>query len=206
MPITACAVLQGGALGTMSKGRTLWRGAVSLIFCALLWAAATPAKAQDDGSLTIAIIDMQRILRDSLAVQTMQKEIDQLRDLYQAELRKKEEEIRQSDQELLRQRSVLTADVYAKKRQELEREVAGVQQEIREQRRGLDALFGQGMSQVRLELVDIVKEIATERGADLVLAKANVVLVRPDLEITTEALERLNERLESVPLTPPAQN
>ena len=56
------------------------------------------------------------------------------------------------------------------------------------------------MNQVRLALVDIVKEIAQERGADLVLSKANVVLVRPDLEITSEALERLNVRLPGVTL------
>ena len=190
----------------MSSRRQPFRGAVGLILCALLWLQALPTNAQDNSNLKLAIIDMQRVLRESVAVQDMQREIDRLRNLYQTELQKKEEEFRNTDQELLRQRSVLTADVYAKKRQDLEREVADMQTQIREQRRGLDDLFGQGMNQVRLELIDIVKEIAIERGADLVLAKANVVLVRPDFEITDEALSRLNQRLESVPLTPAAQN
>ena len=189
----------------MFMGGTPWRGGFVLILCGLLWLQTNATKAQDDDGLTIAIIDMQRILRESIAVQAMQQEIDRLRSLYQTELQKKEEEIRSTDQELLRQRSILTADAYAKKRQDLERKVAGMQREIQEQRRGLDELFGKGMNQVRHELVEIVKEIATERAADLVLAKANVVLVRPDLEITDEALARLNQRLESVPLTP-AQN
>ena len=175
------------------------------LWASLCWPLAVPVTAQDDDPLVIAIIDMQRILRESIAVQSMQQEIEQRRSRYQAALQKKEEEIRNTDQELLRQRSVLTADVYAKKRQELERQVAGMQREIQRQRRGLDEIFGQGMNQVRRELVEVVKEIATERGADLVLAKANVVLVRPDLEITDEALARLNARLESVPLAP-AQN
>ena len=192
--------------GTMLTERTLWRVAVALLhWASLCWPPAAPAKAQDSDALVIAIIDMQRILREAIAVQAMQQEIEQRRSRYQTELQKKEEEIRNTDQELLRQRSVLTADVYAKKRQDLERQVAGMQREIQAQRRGLDEIFGQGMNQVRRELVEVVKEIATERGADLVLAKANVVLVRPDLEITDEALERLNVRLERVPLAP-AQN
>ena len=190
----------------MLTGRTPRRVAVAFfLWAALCWPPAAPAEAQDSDALVIAIIDMQRILRESVAVQTMQQEIDERRSRYQTELQKKEEEIRNTDQELLRQRSVLTADVYAKKRQDLERQVAGMQREIQAQRRGLDEIFGQGMNQVRRELVEVVKEIATERGADLVLAKANVVLVRPDLEITDEALERLNVRLERVPLAP-AQN
>ena len=187
------------------RRRLLGRAAVTLLTCLLLWSASQTAKAQEGDGLVIAIIDMQRILRESVAVKTMQQEIDERRSNYQAELQKKEEEFRNADQELLRQRSVLTADVYAKRRQDLEREVAVMQREIQSQRRGLDELFGQGMNQVRLQLVDIVKEIARERGADLVLAKANVVLVRPDLEITDQALARLNESLPSVPLTP-AQN
>lgn len=182
------------------------QAALGLFLLSLLSVAvAAPALAQEDSEPSIAIIDMQRILRESVAVQSMQQELDRLRGQYQAELQKKEEEFRNTDQELLRQRSVLTAEVYAKRRQELEREVAEMQREIQQRRRGLDEIFGQGMNQVRLELIGIVKEIASDRGADLVLAKANVVLVRPDLEITDEALERLNASLKTLPLTP-AQN
>ena len=59
------------------------------------------------------------------------------------------------------------------------------------------------MDQVRQVLVEVVKEIAQERGADLVLSKANVVLVRPDLEITETAIERLDRRLPEVSLELP---
>ena len=56
------------------------------------------------------------------------------------------------------------------------------------------------MSQLQKELVEIVTEIAQERSADLVLTKSQVVLVKPELEITDQALERLNEKLPSVSL------
>ena len=188
----------------MQPGGRPCGGAFALLLfavSALAWIG--PARAQDSAGPVVAIIDMQQILRESDAVRAMQAEFEQRRSAYQGELQRKEESIRQKDQELTRQRAVLAADVYAKRRQELEREVASMQREIQEQRSGLDALFGQGMNQVRLALVDIVKEIAQERGADLVLSKANVVLVRPDLEITSEALERLNARLPGVTLAWP---
>ncbi len=54
------------------------------------------------------------------------------------------------------------------------------------------------MKQVQAALVDISREIAEERRSDLVIEKSAVVLVRPELEITREALERLNQRLPEI--------
>lgn len=187
----------------MTLGRSLRRGAATLLLLAACGLNPPAVEAQDKSSPLIAIIDMQMILRESAAVQAMQQEIEQRRGRYQGEIKRMEGEIREANQELTRQRSVLSAEAYATKRRDLEREVSTMQRDIQERRRALDASFGLGMSQVRLALVEVVKEIATERGADLVLSKANVVLVKPELEITELALERLNERLPSVSLELP---
>ena len=159
----------------------------ALLCLALLWAyAPIPAAAQDGKGLVIVVMDMQRILRESVAVQEMQKEIDELRVGYQAEFRKKEEALRAADQELGRQRSVLSADDFAQQRQELERNVAQTQRDIQQRRKDLETLFDQGMKRVQEALVKVVQDVAAKHGADLVLAKSTVVLVRPDLEITTD--------------------
>jgi len=161
------------------------------------------ARGQQKEPPVIAILDMQEILRESVAVKAMQMQIEELRSSYQDELRNREETLRAADQELSRQRSVLSADVYAKKRQELEQQVAAVQREVQERRQGLEKLFGGGMDQVRQALVEVVSEIAKEQGVDLVLSKAPVVLVKPELEITNEALELLNQRLPRLSLQVP---
>lgn len=175
--------------------------------CVLLVLALVPAPepggaahGADEQRPVIAIIDMQEILKESLAVQEMQRRLEELRSAYQDEFRKKEEALRQRDQELSRERSALSADSFAQRRQELERAVAVAQREIQERRQSLETLFGQGMDQVRLELINIVQDIASKRDVDLVLAKTTVVLVRPDLEITAEALKQLNERLPRIEL------
>lgn len=176
-------------------------GLRALIFVSLLLVQA--ARPQAAEGPTIAIIDMQRILAESVAVKSMQSQIDRMRSDYQVELRKREEVLRAQDQDLARQRTVLSTDAFTRKRQELEQEVAAIQREIQERRRELDSVFGQAMKQVRVALVEIVQEIAQRRGADMVLTKATVVLVKPELEITAEALERLNERLPAISLTVP---
>lgn len=162
---------------------------------------AQPLSAEDFESPVFAIIDVQKILRESTAVRGLTARIESERQAYQAELRKKEEAVRAADQELARQRSILTADAYAAKRRDLEQQMAGLQREVRERKRALDQAFGQGMNRIQTELAKVAAEIADQNGLDLILSKATVVIVKPEFEFTAEALKRLNARLPDVPAT-----
>jgi len=162
-----------------------------------------PALAQQAEAPMLAIIDVQKILRESVAVKSLTAKIEEQRTKYQEELRAEEESLRTADQELARQRTILSAEAYAQKRKDLEQQVATLQRQVQERKKGLDQLFGQGISQVQNELANVAKEIAEERGLDLILSRATVVIVKPKFDISSEALERLNARLTTVAL--PAQ-
>lgn len=170
----------------------------------LFWMAIPEGShAQEPESPVLAIIDIQKVLRQSTAVKVLSKRIEEQKVRYQAELRGEEQTLRAADQELARQRSILSSEAYAKKRGELEQRVATLQREAQQRKRGLDKEFANGMSRVQRELAKVAKEIAEERGLDLILSKASVVIVKPKFEMTEEAVRRLNARLPDVP---PAQN
>lgn len=160
--------------------------------------------AQEADTLLLAIIDVQKVLRESVAVKSLTAEIEKERDIYQEDLRAQEETLRAADQELARQRTILSTEAYAQKRRDLEQQVATLQRQAREGKRSLDQRFGKGISQVQNELANVAKEIAEERGLDLILSRATVVLVKPKFDISNETLKRLNARLTTVAL--PTQN
>ena len=186
---------------TASWPRHVLAPGVATLLAAFLWMAIhSGLGAQEPNSPVFAIIDIQRVLRESTAVKSLSRDIEERKGRYQGELRKKEETLRKADRELTRQRSILSAEAYAQKRGELEQKVATLQRAARKRKRGLDQLFARGMSKVQNELAEIAKEIAEERGLDLILSKATVVIVKPEFEITKEAMNRLNTRLPEVPL------
>lgn len=164
---------------------------------------AVPVMAQGAGGLGIVVIDTQRIYREAAAVRGLQKKVDDQRSSYQKELRQKEEALRGADQELARQQTILSPEAFAERRRELEEQVAKLQGEVQSRRKDLEKEFALGMKQVQAALVDISREIAEERKSDLVIEKSAVVLVRPELEITQEALKRLNQRLPKIAPPPP---
>lgn len=177
--------------------------AAALVAAIAVTSGGAPVWAQKADAPVLAIIDVQKVLRESVAVKALTATIEKQRDKYQGELRTQEETLRAADQELARQRTILSSDAYAQKRKELEQQVATLQRQVQERKKGLDQLFGQGMSQVQNELADVAKGIAEERGIDLILSRAAVVIVKPKLDISTEALTRLNARLKTVALPAP---
>ena len=187
--------------------RLLTVSVLSAWLCAagMVTLGVSPARAQSGGPPVIIVIDTQRILWESVAVKSIQSQIEKQRSDYQNELKEKEQALRERDQELMRQSTILSAEVFAQKKRELEEELGAMQRQIGEKRKSFNKAFNEAMKQVQTVLVDITRDIAKGRQADLVLQRATVVYVRPEMEITEEALARLNQDLPSVAL-PALQN
>ena len=99
---------------------------------------------------------------------------------------------------MARQRAVLSAEAFAAKRKELQEQAYSLQQDFVSRQKEMEEFFGRGIRQVRKALAEVAKEIADERGINLILLKATIVLASRELDITEEALRRLDERLPSV--------
>ena len=185
---------------------SLCLAAILIVFAA----AAAPARAQVDRGSRIGVIDIQGVLRASLAVQSLSREAEARRDSAQGQMQDREDALRAADVDLAQRRASMTPEAYAEERSKLEAEGVELQRQLQEERRHLDQRFSQGMAQIQQVLLQISQDIARENDLDLMLAKSTVIIVRPELDFTDEALQRLNSSLKEVPLPPiqdgPTQN
>jgi Skp family chaperone for outer membrane proteins len=96
---------------------------------------------------------------------------------------------------------------YATKRKAIRERVNELQRIIQERKRELDEMFNKGMRQVDLALVEVLKDLAEERGINLILnagrGRGLVLFAENQIVITDEALKRLDARLPKVELTKP---
>ena len=121
--------------------RRLLTAALCLTFAVVLMSSR--ALAQEGAN--IAILDVERILRDSKAAATLRAEIDKQRQTHQTSLREQENALRTADQELARQRAVLSAEAFAAKRKELQEQANNLQQEFVSRQKEMEELFGRGI-------------------------------------------------------------
>ncbi len=165
--------------------------------------------AQEIPTAKVAILDVQRILRESSATVSIKDQIKRQSQIYQDEIAKQEKELRAAAEELAGQRAILSAEAFARKQGEFKSRGAAVEKGVRTRMRELDQARNTAIKEVERTLDRIVSELAEERGLNLILsrvrARSVVLYAHADLNITDEVLRRLNERLPSVKV-PLAQN
>ena len=155
-------------------------------------------------SLPIAIVDMKAVRQNSTAVTSIREQIKKYRSGFQTQIQQEEEELRAANQELARQRTILSAESFAEERKKFESRLTDVQRLVQKRRQELDALRDNAMLEVQSSLNNIVAEIANERGLVLVLQRAQTVLAVRSLEITKDVIDRLNQKLPNVAVPPPS--
>lgn len=164
--------------------------------------AAAPA-GEKLGAPIIAVVDVQKIMQESAAAKGIQAEIEAQRDKYQTEITGLENKLRNAEQELRKQQTVLSPDALAKKRKEFETQVAEVQRTVQNRKRALDAGMGDAMGAVQKAMLEIIADVVRERGANIVLARHQFVIVDTKLDISDTVMDRLNAALPKVAVNIP---
>ena len=184
--------------GLLGYPRLILSLGAPLIFAAwvLELSGGTPVVyAQEIEPAVIGIVEVQAIMREATAAKSIQEQIEERRALYQVEISAEEKRLRGVEQEIARQRSVLSPESYANKQRDFEGDVAAIQRIVVDRRRELDQAYAGGVRAIQIEVTKIIGEIAAERGITLVLPQVQTLYVEKELRISREVLRRLDERL-----------
>lgn len=178
------------------------RVALGVLTVAMLWTGGVSA--QDLPPAKIAVLDVQRVERESVAWQSLRQQFEELLSGYQSELRERQGALEQEGRDLEQQRSILSQDAFQQKKQEFDRRVGELQRTAQERKQALDKAYAAARGQIREALRQVVLDIARERDLNLIFSNSpqerSVVMAHDELSISEEALERLNEQITTVKL------
>lgn len=161
------------------------------------------AGAQVLSGTVVAVIDFQRLERDALAAKNIRAQVETYRSRYAAVIGEEEEQLRQQERELQRQRAILSPEAFAQRRGEFEDNVASLQRRVQNRTRRLERGIETALASVNQVLGPIIESLAAELGFTLVLDKRQVRYVDDRFDITTIVLQRLDERLPLVTVPSP---
>jgi Skp family chaperone for outer membrane proteins len=164
-----------------------------------------PATAQDisDRAAKVAVLDVQRILREAKAMKNIRDQVSQLRKAYQQEIEAKQADLRKENEDLRRKRTILSSDAFDEERRKFDQKVAEVQRLVQSRNQQLDRANAEAVIEVQKVYNAIVLELANERSYGLIFRKSATIVVHPPIEVTPEVLARLDKRLPAVKVTPP---
>ena len=167
----------------------------------VMTASAAMAQDADPAEIKIAVVDVNGILEQSEATRKIRAIIDEENQKFLASTEEEQIALRTQEQELDSQKEILDEAEFNRRLKQFQDRVSLLQQKIQRQRREFDLSLQQATEQIRNLLFQIITDIATENGYTLVMQKQNVVLYDSSIDISKEALDRLNDRTKDMTVT-----
>jgi Skp family chaperone for outer membrane proteins len=158
----------------------------------------------------ILVIDRNAILRASKVGQDIVRQVNSLTVSAENEFKNEGQGLQREGQALQQQVAILAPDVKARKIRDFQAKQVAFQRKV-EARQGLiqGGVF-QARQKVEAALGPILQGIMQERGANLLLDRAAVVLGTVNVDVTSVAVQRLDQKMPSIkiglaPLPPALQ-
>ncbi len=148
-------------------------------------------------------IDQGEIETGASAFRGLLTERDKMATGLQAEINRMEKDLRTADEELNKQRAVLSPDAYTQRRRDLDKRFSDAQTTVNNRKRDIDQAVGDAYNKVMKQVFDIVAEIVRENDYKVVLERKVVVVAESSLDISGEVVSRLNKKMPSVAVAVP---
>ncbi len=160
--------------------------------------AHPPAPAATLPAPRIIVVDRQAILRASRVGQDIVRQVNALTQSAEVEFRAENESLQKEQATLQQQVAILAPDVRAQKVRAFEAKRAAFQQKVETRQSQIQGGVLKARQQVEQALGPILQGIMQERGANLLLDRAAVVLGMVDADVTQVTIQRLDQRLPTV--------
>lgn len=146
----------------------------------------------------IIVVDRSAILRASKVGQDIVRQVNGLTQTAESQFRAENEGLVKESQTLQQQIAILAPDVRAQKIKAFQAKEAAFKQKVQTRQDQIQGGLLTARRQVEAALAPILQGIMQERGANLLLDRAAVVLGMVDVDVTRVTIQRLDQKLPSV--------
>jgi Skp family chaperone for outer membrane proteins len=158
------------------------------------------ATAQERHIAKIAVVDVESILENSIAVTGIRKAINELSENIQKEILQQEKELKKRHQELLDLQKTLSPEKFDSLVLQFNKNTSKVQKNIHLKKIALEQAHSQAREVVHQKISTIISDLAKKRNFNIVLPSSQILHVTTELNITPEVISKLNESLTEVPI------
>ena len=167
------------------------------ILLALILTVGIHSSAFAEGT-KIAVVNIQGIMKDSKAAKSVRSQLESKQKAYQAQISKMEESMQKEEQELGKQRSVLSQEAFEKKVQDFRTKATKMQRDVQGKKATLDSAFEGALNDIQKVVSEIISTLAKEKGFQVAVPTSQLLYAEPAIDISDEVLSRLNKKLPKV--------
>lgn len=165
-----------------------------VIALASLTLIAGPAFAESN----TAVVNVAKIMHDSKAATSVRNQLQAKQKSFQVDLDTKEKDLQAEGAALDKQKDTLDKATFDKKGQAFQDKVGAERRDVQTKKAALDKSFEGALEEIQKNVLDITKQVATEKKINLVLSTTQVLYADDALDVTDEVMKRLDAKLPTV--------
>jgi outer membrane protein len=152
---------------------------------------ALPLMAQGVGN--IAVVDGEKVLRDSEPGKKLFADIKALRDKKQQEIEQRQNSIQVMNDKLTKEKDILSPDAQEKRKAEIQKAITDAKRFREDSEQEIQGRLDTAMETMQNRLIPLIEKIGQEKGHSLIVGKQFTIWRDPKFDITEEVIKRFNE-------------
>ena len=145
-------------------------------------------------TIKLGVVDLNEITRKSLMSKDIARQIDSKRRAFRDEIKNEEEKLRSDNDELQKQRVLLSPEALQEKFRALQQRQTALQRKVQQRNQEFIRLRSFATREFEKERVKAVMDVTKKHNFTLVIRRREVVVRADFLDITGLVLETLNKR------------
>ena len=170
----------------------------SLILAFLLFFFPSISMAENFKPAIIGILDIQRIKKESKAIVSIRNQITNERLKYEKNFRSKEDLLRKEEQEIAKQRTVLSEEAFKQKNSDFRLKVQNLQQRMQKASQLLQKAEAEAIRVFNNNLRPILIESSNAYSVNVVLFASQVAFAPRSLDLTSDVMKRLDTAIPTI--------
>jgi len=166
-----------------------------LFFLSLVCWSCAPTNGEFSANLVIGVVDPQRILQETVKGQRLSDNLNAFMKDRQALVELEQKELRNLEDALRAQMTVLSQSARALKEEQFRQKMAAYQQKVADLNREVQEKQRELQNEFRREVEEVVGQIASDRNLGLVLehgANSGTLFYQESWDISTDVIQVLN--------------
>lgn len=151
-------------------------------------------------SLTIAYVDIDKIISESKVGKKINKKIESSITKKNKELEKIEKNLKDQEAEILKQKNIISDEELEKKVSKLKIDINTYRNKKSDFNKEINQKRLSATSKIVVYLNKILGKYATENSISLIIQKKNIVIGKAEMDITTPILEIFDKEIKDVKL------
>ncbi len=148
----------------------------------------------------VVVLDVGKALISSKAGESLNGQLDSLREDFQKDISKAEKKLKDKELDLIEKRKNLDDAAFAKARKAFEEEVMAVQKNVQEKKSKIDKRVSEAHKKLKSAMVKATADVSKEGGHRIVLNRSQIIIMDQQLDVTDAVVKKMNKALSKIKL------